>query len=369
MNCKTFFKYCFLLFILFVTACSEPEKPVTKEEAAKIASALENSIADRNSGFINRLISPELMEKRILEQSDNKLSRSLVSQTLTSLRSGDFGRQIINNLGKTGNYELVKQYEKNNHQHLVFRMYDEQLNYHDFELVNIKDQIRIADIFVYVTGENLSTSYAQTLLSMKDDEGVSAVDKKDARKMQLMRKYIQEKEFEKANKLYESLPAVLKKQKIYKIIYTQIASGLGTDEYLTALNNFQKEYPESTNMYLLMMDAYFLQKDYAGTLRCVNGLDSLINKDPFLDYYRALIYKESKDPANQLACLERLHENLPRFGPGTLELINRYAEDDQWEKAVPLTKAYNKTKNADTETIEALYELYPDFKKKMTASQ
>jgi hypothetical protein len=369
MNCKTSFQYCFLLIILFVTACSQQEKPVTKEEAAKIAAALQDAVANRNSGFLNSLISPELMEKRIIEQSDNKLSRSIVSQTLTSYKSGDFGRQIVKNLGKTGTYELVKQYEKNNHQHLIFRMYDEQLNYHDFELVKINDQVKIADIFVYVTGENLSTSYAQTLLSMKDDEGTSAVDKKDANKMQLMRSYIQGNEFEKANKIYKSLPAVLKKQKIYKIIYTQIASGLGTDEYLASLNNFQQEYPEATNMYLLMMDAYFLQKDYAGTLRCVNGLDSLINKDPFLDYYRSLIYKESKDTANQLVCLERLHESLPAFGPGTLELINRYAEDKQWEKAVPLTKAYGKTKNADNETIAALYELYPDFKKAMEGNQ
>lgn len=365
MNCKTFFPYCFLLFILAVTACSEPEKPVTREEAAKIASALENAIADRNTGLINRLISPELMAKRILEQSDNKLPRSIVSQTLTSLRSGDFGRQIVKNLGKSGNYELVKQYEKNSHQHLVFRMYSEQLNYHDFELVKINDQIRIADIFVYITGENLSTSYAQMLLSMKDDEGVSAVGKKDANNMQLMRRYIQEKEFEKANKIYKSLPAVFRKQKIYKLIYTKIASGLGTDEYLAALSNFQKEYPEATNMYLLMMDAYFLKKDYAGALRCVNGLDSLINKDPFLDYFRAFIYKESKDPANQVACLERLHENLPDFSPGTLELINCYVEDKQWEKAVPLTKVYINSEDADNDTLEALYELYPDFKEKM----
>ncbi|WP_205513888.1 tetratricopeptide repeat protein [Longitalea arenae] len=364
MNCKTFFSWCILLVVLFVTACSEAEKPVTKEEAAKIATALQNAIANRNTGLLNNLLSPELLQKRIMEQADNKLSRSEVSATLGSLKSGDFGRQIVKNLGQTGTYELVKQYEKNNRQHLVFRMYDEQLNYHDFELVKIRDEVKIADIFIYVTGENLSTTYAQTLISMKE-EAASTVDKKDANMMQLMRKYINDKEFEKANKIYQSLPAVLKKQKIYRIIYTQIASGLGTDEYLTSLNDFQKDYPESTNMYLLMMDAYYLKKDYAGTMRCINGLDSLINKDPFLDYYRALIYKETEDTANQLVHLEKLHENLPGFGPGTLELINRYVEDKQWEKAVPLTKAYSNTKNANNEVIESLYELYPDFKKKM----
>ncbi|WP_207515381.1 tetratricopeptide repeat protein [Longitalea luteola] len=368
MNCKSFFSYLFLLIVLFVTACSEPERPVTKEEAAKIAAALEDAIANRNSGFLNSLLSTELLEKRIMEQSDNKLSRSLVANTLTSIKSGDFGRQVIKSLGKTGTYELVKQYEKNNHQHLIFRLYDQEINYHDFELVKVNDQVKIADVFVYVTGENLSTSYAEMLLSMKE-EASKPVDTKDARQMDLMKKYINEKEYEKANKIYHSLPEVLKKQKIYKIIYTRIASGLGTDEYLASLINFQKEYPQATNMYLLMMDAYYLKKDYPGTLRCINGLDSLINKDPFLDYYRALIYRESHDAANQLLCLERLHQNLPDYSPGTLELIYRYVEDNRWDKAIPLTKAYTATKNADQATIDNLYEMYPAFKDAMDKGQ
>jgi predicted Zn-dependent protease len=194
---------------------------------------------------------------------------------------------------------------------------------------------------------------------------VSKLRKKDLQRIELIKSYINQNNFEKADKEFKTLPAGIRRQKIYKIVYIKIASGLGTDEYLAALNKFQQQYPDAPNMYLLMIDAYFLKKDYAGALRCVNSLDSLINKDPFLDYYRGLLYKQSEDRANSLMCLERLHQNLPRFGPGSLQLIDAYLENKQLDKAVALTQTYRTSKDADTQTLESLYLLYPDYKKKM----
>lgn len=56
---------------------------------------------------------------------------------------------------------------------------------------------------------------------------------------------------------------------------------------------------------------------------------------------------------------------MPAFGGGTIQLINAYAEGKQWDKGVALTKQYKTSKNPDTETLDALYLLYPDLKKKM----
>ena len=368
MHYKTFLQYSFLLLVLFVTACSDPEMPVTKEEAKAIAKSLTESIAQRKAGRLTELIDLDALEKRIREQSQSNLNESMLKGAMNSMRSGEFGQQIVKSLGKKGTYELVKQYEKNNHQHLVFRMYDETLGYHDFELIKKKDKVKIADIYIYISGENLSATLAQSLQSMSElPAGAIDVEKKDLEKVQLIKSCINRKDFERANELYKTLPGILRAQKLYKIIDIQIASGLGTDEYLAALNKFQQEYPNAPNMYLLMIDAYFLKKDYPGALQCVNSLDSLINKDPFLDYYRAVIHKENGDHATQLVCLERLHQNLPDFGAGTLELIYAYVEEKQLDKAMALTKLYSKSKNADTETIENLYLLHPDFKKKMEA--
>jgi hypothetical protein len=369
MNNRTILQYGLLLYILFVTACSVPEEPVTKAEATALAASVSQAIANHNASRFNDLLDMEALEKRINNQSQNKLNRSVLEGAMKGLKSGELGRQIVRSLAEKGTYELVKQYEKNNHQHLVFRLYSGQLNYHDFELVKKKSEVKIADIYIYITGENLSSTLAQSLQSISEQaSAVKNMDKGASKKVQTIKDHISKSNFEKADKLYKTLPAVFRQQKLFKIIYIQIAAGLGNDTYLAALEKFRQEYPDAANMYLLMIDAYFLKEDYAGALRCVNSLDSLINKDPFLDYYRALVYKQSEDHTNKMVCLERLHQNLPAFSDGTVELICAYVQDNQWEKAVPLTQQYRKSKDADTETIENLYLLYPDYKKKMEAA-
>jgi len=369
MRYKNLLQYCFLLYILFAAACSEPEKPVTKEEAMAFATSMKSNIAHRKSNWFNEVLDIKAFENRIREAGQNKVNETMLKGAMKSMATGDFGEQVIKGLGKKGSYELVKQYEKNNHQHLVFRMYNDELNYHDFELIKKGDKVKVADILIYTTGENLSATLAESLMSMSDQmAAANKIDPQELQKVQMIKSYIQRKDAEKANELYQSLPGLIRAQKLYKIMYIHIASGLGSDEYLKALNKFQQEYPDAPNMYLLMIDAYFLKKDYPGALRCVNSLDSLINKDPFLDFYRGVIHKESNDPANALICLERLHQYMPDFGTGTLQLINAYIDEKQIDKAVALTQTYKKGKDVDDQTLEALYMLYPDYKKKMGTS-
>ncbi len=369
MNYKITLRCILPLFFLFVIACAEPEKPVTKEEAAVVAASLTDAGARRNAGGFNELLDLDAFTERMVDYAHNSLDRTMVAGAMKGMKSGVFGNQIITFLGADGTYELVKQYEKDNHQHLVFRLYNEQLNYHDFELIKKGDQVKIADIFIYITGENLSSTLAASLQSWDEQGNAGKTSgKNDLKKIQLIRKYINAKEFEKADQVFKKLPAATREQKLCKMLYISIAGGLGNDTYLAALNRFQQEYPDAPNMYLLLVDAYFLRKDFAGALRCVNSLDSLINKDPFLDYYRALICKENKDTLNRLVYLERLHQHLPGFGSGTLELINAYLEGEQWDKALPLTQQYTKSKSADTVTLEYLYQVYPGFRERMEAA-
>ena len=56
-------------------------------------------------------------------------------------------------------------------------------------------------------------------------------------------------------------------------------------------------------------------------LAAVNGLDSQINKDPLLDFYRYLSYNLLEDEEKGRVCLNRLLKNMPDFQKGYLELI------------------------------------------------
>jgi len=97
-------------------------------------------------------------------------------------------------------------------------------------------------------------------------------------------------------------------------------------------------FPHDPNMYLLMIDAYTLQKNYPKALESVNKLDSLIGKDPFQDYERGLLFKLMEDSTNERICFERLHQNMPEFQKGTNELVLYYFGHHQVAKGNALLK-------------------------------
>jgi len=66
----------------------------------------------------------------------------------------------------------------------------------------------------------------------------------------------------------------------------------------------------------------------------------MIDKDPFLDYYRYLMYTLKQDKVNALKYIEALVKNMPDFQDGVLELILTYREEGQTEKANALIKDY-----------------------------
>ena len=369
MCCKFLLQYCYVLCLLFFIGCTEPEQPITKEEAVKFAVSLTNAVRGHNGDRFTELLDLKSFGRRIMSESGDKLQRSMVKEAVDKIKSGTFGKQIIQSLGEKGTYKLVKQYEKDHRQHLIFRLYNEneEINYHDIELIKKRGTVKIADIFVYATGENLSYTLAHTLLSFTEDMTAtgSPIEQKDLKKITRIKKYLLEGKYQQANQLFISLPQELREQRLFRIINIQIASGLSNEQYLAAMNSFQHDYPDAPNIYFIMLDAYFLNKDTPGVLRCVNRLDSLINKDPFLDYYRAIAYRLDGDIDNQIICLERLHKNMPEFDNGTRLLVNSYLQDNNIEKAVALNRIYQQSKDVDTAFIETLYILFPEFEKKM----
>lgn len=368
MRRSTLLLYAPLLLLLFSTACSEPEKPATKEEAAALAKSIERSMNKGSAAKFNEALDAASLKKRIEEAGNHKIDVRIVDGAIKEIKKGQLGNEIVEAMGKSGTYELVKQYEKDNNQHLVFRLYaDSKLNYHDMEVVKKRDAVKISDVFIYITGENLSATLAESTLLMSENMGdLSSQDQERLDNVKKVRQLMNKGDYDRARSLYKDLPAVLKQTKLFRMIYVQIASGLGNDEYLKAMTDYQQAYPDAPNVYLLMMDAYILKAEYEKALQSVNQLDSLINKDPFLDYYRGLIYKSMGNKEKQREHFELLDKHMPAFADGSLELLVTYLEAEETDKAVALVhKKPRNYKKISQEQRETLYTLYPDFKKKL----
>ena len=355
-----------ILPILF-QACTIPEKPVTKDEAIAFSHRIEKSVEHGNSVLLDNIFDEEGFGKRVASDGNRILNKELKDGAIQGIKAAHFGQQILQSIGKQGTYKLVKQYEKDNRQHLLFRLYgDGSVNYHDYELVKRDENIKAIDIYIYLSGENLSKTFAQALMMMQDKmPDMSKGDMDKVNKMKTIKTLIAQKDYAKAGEYYDELPADFKKQKLFQLIHIQIGSGMGNEQYGNALNEYKSLFPNDPNMYLMMVDAYVLQKDYPKALDAVNKLDSIINKDPFQDYYRGLMYKLMLDTPQSLACFERLHAYMPGFTSGTVELVTVYLKTGNMDKAVQLVKQTKEDKSLDPETVDALYELHPDLHKAM----
>jgi tetratricopeptide (TPR) repeat protein len=149
---------------------------------------------------------------------------------------------------------------------------------------------------------------------MKVAIGKSDPDKENSWLLEMpkMRQLLNEGKNKEALEIYDRLPQKIKSMKAVQITHILITSGLDDDEkYEAAINEYTTLYPNEPNMHLLLLDGYFIKKEYDKALHSVNEMDKMIDKDPFLDYYRYLIYKTMEDTVHAKTSIETLMKNMP----------------------------------------------------------
>ncbi|MFZ1528380.1 MAG: hypothetical protein WAT19_06515 [Ferruginibacter sp.] len=353
---KTLYLYISLLVtgVLLFSCGMQKNEPVSGAEALKLSADIEAAIKNRSEQNIDQMINPEIVADRASKGMQSAFREGVQEGIGKALAKNNLARQIVRSVGKNGSYKMLRQYEKDGIQHLIFRLYsDEGLNYHDFELTKRNGKIWIADIYIYASGENFSKSMADIISNyIGTDKDFDDAKIKQLEKLRDIRTLLNRGDYEKANSIYQSIPTQLRNTRLLDIAYLEIANGLSDTAYKNAVVQFEKIYKNDSGMYLLLIDPYILNKDYKRAMECVEGLDKLLNKDPLLDLFRANIFTMMNRPAEAGAALERLTVNMPAFQDGHIALINYYLENDLKEKSKKAIEQYRGNKAFDQEKLE-----------------
>ena len=348
------------LLLLSVISCERPEKPVSKAEALQLGKSLDSCIRRKNGRAFDEFFNVSLLTQRM--KSDNIISDASRNKGIREgLRKIGLGNQIIRTL-KTHDdtYSFVKHYETNGIHHLIYRMSGKDgLNYHDFELERHRGKVYIADMYIYLTGENFSKTLSDIMESVGD---WNSQKKKNFQDLEKVKQLYQSQRNKEAKKFFDRLDPEFSKQRSVQLINIMICSGLDEETYLEALKNFTAQYPNDANTNLLMIDACILRKEYKQAIIHIERLDSLINKDPYLDYYRALVTKLEEDISGATLYLERLYVNMPKFSAGVLELIANYLDLKKYEQAKEVIGYYRKQDKFEQATLDYVLLMYPSFK-------
>lgn len=352
----------YLLFaipvLLLLGACKQTPQQLTNEESIAFAKEIQSSIKKGEGAFLDNSFDKDAFAGR-MHLPNTADGRSYGKGILEKL---NLGSKISNSLSDQDNFEFIKHYVKDGKHHIIFRLYGHKegtLNYHDYELLKTDNECKIADVYIYMSGETLTETMSNLFNSLfeksknPEQQNLTGVDD-----LKEIRNLIQRGKYAEAKKMYDVLPAYLKETKAVLLFDVLICSNLSNEEYNEAINRFQEKFPDEPNMNLMMIDGYFLQKDYVKMLAAVNALDSQINKDPLLDHYRYLSYNLLEDKKNARICLTRLVKNMPDFQKGYLELIAVELESKNKTLADSLISIYQKKIKFDQQELSSVINYY-----------
>lgn len=351
-----------LACLLLLTQCKPEEQKVSKEEAEKFVAEMEKGAVKRQSNLVTSHIVTQALAARMAKEKNIKNMGGIEKGMEKELNNSELDKNIYATIGKNGSFEKVKVYEKDGKQRVIFRAFGDQgLNYFDMELTKLENKIGIADMFIYTSGENISKSMADLIVGLSDGLSESRADQ-TVRSFQRVKQLMAQENFERAKEEFDRLPGFIKETRIADILNIQISSRLGEAAYMKEIERFEKKYSAEPNVQLTMIDIYFLRKDYDKALNAVNSVDSMINKDGFLNYYRGLLSNVKGEVDKAIEYYKKVTESNPSFPGAYQQLTLHYISKEDKENAKLYFSKYKQLRDVDGSSINEFETAYPFLK-------
>ena len=284
--------------------------PITAEECVAFGKQLEVLIQNRDIRAVNALIAWNAMLERAVDgvKASDKLHDSFVNGFMKELqRTGGMGSDICNAARQGGSYKVLRVHQADGAPRILARFIlanDAGINYHDLVLAKSTDgQLRIIDVYVFATGELLSTTFRRGYLPIVANENpdqLSDWEKSYTQNLptiQQMAKQLEEGNAAESLATFDSLPDELKSDKNLLMYRVRAAQAVSDEQYAAALATLQATYPNDACTLLLSIDAHFLNGNFAEAIAAVDRLDQAVGGDPYLLVMRSGIYLEAGDVA------------------------------------------------------------------------
>lgn len=220
------------------------------------------------------------------------------------------------------------------------RIDDLEFNYLFFKLQYLENDWKIVDIYFLVYDTYLSTLIKNTVYFPivfealeRDNADIILENSKIFRESKHL---YGEGEVERAYTKLSGIPQEerLKDYQVYKIC---LAAKVDDDQkLLRSVEEYQKMFGEDKVFSLLFLDYYVLIEDYDKALKTLWTIDSIVGGDPYLEFYRGLVYYLKDDWKNCLALLEQSVLAYPEEEYYFIFLIGILEERGAYRRAVKI---------------------------------
>ena len=316
---------------LIATGCSSSTSPqaqldyegktyanVSTAEAEAFADEFYDAIHEGDVGACALLFDMNEVLDQVTAGVDvpEEFRKGFLNGARSSIQSTGLLAQLTQAVREGASYELLRLYEQDGEQHVVFRMLMDEggVNYHDFRVVKTSaGKVSAVDTRIAATGENFTRTLRRMYISAARSvnrsalERLAGADADAAAASDLMVKMAQEVQTGNVHKIvssFEAAPESVQKDKSLLLMYCQAAMQTENDAtYMKALETFRKHHPDDPAVEFLSLDWLTMKERYDDALKSLDKINKSVGGDGYLDSLRAeLLYTKGEvDSALQTA--------------------------------------------------------------------
>lgn len=264
------------------------------DEANEVAKAIEAAIAHHAQTELNGLIDLDQFADRILHSLpvSEEFRSSYRKQIAEDGGLANVLQEIMDSVKAGGDYSLVQIMDRDGVHHPMFRLLlpdGRGFNHHEIILNHDKNgKSKIVDIFVYLTGEDVSDSLRAvdlaTLLEQVPElkeslKGAEASIASNMTSLQQIQSLAAKNKGDEALKLYETLPEDLRTNKRMLLTKLGVAQRVSDEAYFQVLEEFQKHHSTEPAFLFRMLDMLAVQQRSEDVLQTADLLQKLTGDD------------------------------------------------------------------------------------------
>lgn len=269
----------------------------SQQDADILVKAVEETVAVADAAGFQALLDDDQLANRIFAGLD--VQEDFRGGFKEGMREGGglsgMSNEIMSAVQSGGDYQFVRYVKKENEVRPLFRLVLPEsggLNYHEL-VVSVDSTMtpRIADIYVYLSGELLSQTIRRLILPAVAAENAGIVATLTGAESEFVRNFstIQQinqanesQNFQEALRLIATLPPSLQNDKTILMMKLLVAQQVSDEEYANVIRDLEKNFPNDPARDIRSIDLHAMQGNFQEAL---NAVDRLIaaTEDPYLN--------------------------------------------------------------------------------------
>lgn len=338
--------FLFIGFMIGLVPSARAAQPVSEKDAQDFGRQIEREFQENGPDFLVQAIDVGRLMELVTAGQPGK--EEFKAGFRKGAAEGGFTKNLTKGMERFSSYTFLRAITTNERPQLVFRCLSEEgaLNYHILELERPRSpRIRVVDMFVMMSGEKMSETLRRIYLAAAAGADRSLLARltlgesvwiKHAKDVQNLSQLTMAGDSKGAQKLYESLPEALKQEKTILMMRLMAASGDDEKVYLSAIEAFEKRFPNDPSLALVSIDGFVLKKQPRKAIDSLAKLDRFVGGDPYLLLLQAGQYLELKDKDKARALARKTIEQEPSLSNSYDFLLGMSLEEKDYAETVRL---------------------------------